>query len=64
MSNRGTGKYEQLLDRCRNPEAIPTAVAQPCKASALAGAMEAAGENLIRPILVGPEVLYQTGRDL
>lgn len=54
MSNRGTGKYEQLLDRCRNLEAIPTAVAHPCKASALAGAMEAAGENLNRPILVGP----------
>jgi phosphotransacetylase len=54
MSNRGTGKYEQLLERCRNLEAIPTAVAHPCGASALAGAMEAAGEGLIRPILVGP----------
>ena len=54
MSNRGTGKYEQLLERCRNLEAIPTAVAHPCEASALAGAMEAAGEGLIRPILVGP----------
>jgi len=37
MSNRGTGKYEQLLDRCRDLQAIPTAVAHPCKASALAG---------------------------
>ena len=55
MSNRGTGKYEQLLERCKNLEAIPTAVAHPCEASALAGAMEAAGEGLIRPILVGPE---------
>ena len=54
MSNRGTGKYEQLLERCRNLEAIPTAVAHPCEASALAGAMEAAGEGLILPILVGP----------
>jgi phosphotransacetylase len=54
MSNRGTGKYEQLLERCRNLEAIPTAVAHPCEASALAGAMEAAGKGLIRPILVGP----------
>ena len=54
MNNSGTGKYEQLLERCRNLEAIPTAVAHPCEASALAGAMEAAGEGLIRPILVGP----------
>jgi phosphotransacetylase len=54
MSNRGTGKYEQLLDRCSNLEAVPTAVAHPCEASALAGAMEAAGKGLIRPILVGP----------
>ena len=54
MSNRGTGKYEKLLERCRNLEAIPTAVAHPCEASALAGAMEAAAEGLIRPILVGP----------
>ncbi|MGI9232443.1 MAG: phosphate acetyltransferase [Woeseiaceae bacterium] len=54
MSNRGTGKYENLLERCRNLEAIPTAVAHPCGAFALAGAMEAAGEGLIRPILVGP----------
>ena len=34
----GTGKYEQLLERCRSLGAIPTAVAHPCEASALAGA--------------------------
>ena len=33
----GTGKYEQLLERCRSLGAIPTAVAHPCEASALAG---------------------------
>lgn len=52
--NRGTGKYEQLLERCRDLQPIPTAVAHPCEASALAGAMEAADEGLILPILVGP----------
>ncbi len=52
--NRGTGKYEQLLERCRGLEPIPTAVAHPCEASALAGAIEAADKGLIRPILVGP----------
>ena len=54
MSKPGTGKYEQLLERCKDLEAIPTAVVHPCEASALAGAMEAAGKDLIRPILVGP----------
>ena len=54
MSNPGTGKYELLLERCRDLEAIPTAVAHPCETSALAGAMDAASEGLIRPILVGP----------
>ena len=54
MSGRGTGKYEQLLERCGNLEAIPTAVVHPCKESALAGAMEAAAKGLIRPVLIGP----------
>src|SRR6476646_9869550 len=51
----GTGKYEQLLDRCRSLDPAPTAVAHPCEATALAGAIEAAELGLITPILVGPE---------
>ena len=50
----GTGKYEQLLRRCASLEPIPTAVAHPCEASALAGAIEAGEQKLITPILVGP----------
>jgi phosphotransacetylase len=50
----GTGKYEQLLDRCRNLEPVPAAVAHPCEELALAGAMEAGRQGLITPILVGP----------
>jgi phosphate acetyltransferase len=50
----GTGKYEQLLQRCAALEPVPTAVAHPCEASALAGAIEAGEKNLITPILVGP----------
>ncbi|HKY55983.1 MAG TPA: bifunctional enoyl-CoA hydratase/phosphate acetyltransferase, partial [Anaerolineales bacterium] len=50
----GSGKYEQLLARCKSLEPIPTAVAHPCEISALTGAMEAAGLGLIKPILVGP----------
>jgi phosphotransacetylase len=50
----GTGKYERLLERCRSLEPVPTAVAHPCEATALAGAVEAAQRGLIVPILVGP----------
>src|SRR5215203_5805379 len=50
----GTGKYERLLERCRSLEPVPTAVAHPCEATALSGAVEAASQGLIVPILVGP----------
>ena len=52
----GTGKYEQLLARCRDLDPVPTAVAHPCEETALAGAMEAADKRLILPILVGPAI--------
>jgi phosphotransacetylase len=51
----GTGKYEALLERCRDLAAVPTAVAHPCEETALAGAIEAGEKGLIVPILVGPE---------
>ena len=50
----GTGKYEQLLARCRGFDPVPTAVAHPCEASALEGALDAGAKGLITPILVGP----------
>jgi phosphotransacetylase len=56
MSRTGTGKYEKLLERCAGLEPVPTAVAHPCEATALAGAVEAAKRGLIVPILVGPAV--------
>ncbi len=52
-----TGKYERLLERCASLEPIPTAVAHPCEATALAGAVEAAARGLIVPILVGPAAM-------
>ena len=65
----GTGKYESLLERCRSLEPVPTAVAHPCEASALAGAVEAGAKGLIAPILVGPaakirEIALKSGIDL
>jgi phosphotransacetylase len=55
----GTGKYEQLLEGCRSLTPVPTAVAHPCEASALAGAIEAGAHGLITPILVGPAAKIQ-----
>jgi len=50
----GTGKYERLLARCEGLAPVPTAVAHPCEATALSGAVEAAQRGLIVPLLVGP----------
>jgi len=47
-------KYAALLARCAGQPAIPTAVAHPCDAASLGGALEAARLGLIRPLLVGP----------
>jgi phosphate acetyltransferase len=53
-TSTGTGKYELLLERCQSLEPVSTAVAHPCEASALAGAVDAGQKGLIVPILVGP----------
>ena len=38
----GSGKYEQLLARCKSLKPVPTAVAHPCEVTALSAAVEAA----------------------
>ncbi len=55
----GTGKYELLLARCKGLDPVPTSVAWPCEATALAGALDAGRQGLIRPILVGPSAAMQ-----
>jgi phosphate acetyltransferase len=69
VTRTGTGKYELLLERCRAFEPIVTAVAHPCEKTALEAAIDAAGQRLITPILVGPaqkiqEVARAGGIDL
>lgn len=59
----GTGKYERLLDRCKSLEPIPTAVAHPCDKTSLSGAVEAASQGLIVPILVGPRDKIKNAAD-
>jgi phosphate acetyltransferase len=47
-------KYERLIAAAHEVPAIPTVVAYPCDETSLTGALEAAGEKIIEPILVGP----------
>ena len=55
----GTGKYENLLQRCAGMRPVSTAVAHPCEKTALEGALEANHKGLITPILVGPAARIQ-----
>jgi phosphate acetyltransferase len=50
----GHEQYERLLARAKALPAIPTAVAHPCDAASLTGAVDAAKMGLIVPVLVGP----------
>ena len=47
-------KYEQLITQAKGISAIPTAIVWPCEEHALAGPVDAAQENIIVPLLVGP----------
>jgi phosphate acetyltransferase len=51
---RGSGKYEQLLARCKGMAPVPTAVAHPCDDASLGAVLDAAQVGIIAPILVGP----------
>ncbi|MEJ0096236.1 MAG: phosphate acetyltransferase [Methylocella sp.] len=50
----GREKYQRLIEAAASAGAVTTAVAHPCDAASLEGAVEAARLNLIVPILVGP----------
>jgi phosphate acetyltransferase len=49
-----TGKYGRLIAVARDGTPAVTIVAHPCDETSLRGAMEAAAEGLIEPVLVGP----------
>ena len=62
-------KYQRLIDSCKALPPTPTAVAHPCDASSLEGAMAAGKMGLIVPILCGPAariraVAAKSGLDL
>jgi len=52
---RPTEKYDRLIAAARDGSPAVTIVAHPCDETSLRGAMEAAAEQLIEPVLVGPE---------
>jgi len=60
----GTGKYEELLEKCERLDAVATAVVHPCEGAALSGAIEAADKGLIIPILVGPRAKIEATADV
>jgi phosphate acetyltransferase len=49
-----TEKYERLIAAARDGSPAVTVVAHPCDETSLRGAMQAAAEQLIEPVLVGP----------
>jgi phosphate butyryltransferase len=55
LALRKRGKFELLLKACKGIPPMPTAVVAPTDENSLGGAWEATKEELIAPILVGPE---------
>lgn len=54
LHERGA-RYRELIERTQAYEPVPTALAHPCSALSLSGAVEARAQGLIAPILVGPK---------
>jgi phosphate acetyltransferase len=48
-------KYERLIARAKSVQPAITLVVHPCDESSLRGAVEAAEEGIIKPVLVGPK---------
>ena len=51
--------FEHLIARCRDLDPIAVAVAYPTDEVSLLGALEAAQQRLIVPVLVGPSSLMR-----
>lgn len=59
LKYRSRTVFRDLINKVRDYEPIPMAVAHPCSKTALQGAVDAASESIIRPILVGPKKRIQ-----
>jgi len=54
LHERGA-RYKELINAARELEPIRTVVVHPCDPVSLKGALEAKGQGLIHPVLVGPQ---------
>ncbi len=68
LHERGA-RYKALIEVTRDLAPVRTAVVHPCDALSLSGALEAASQGLIIPVLVGPRAkieaaAVEAGRDL
>jgi phosphate acetyltransferase len=48
-------KYQRLIARCQALEPMQCAVVHPCDEGALRGALDAAKQGILNPILIGPK---------
>ncbi|MCG8503708.1 MAG: enoyl-CoA hydratase, partial [Sphingomonadales bacterium] len=55
-----TDGFLRLIEQAQSLEPVPTAVVHPVDDLSLGGALAAAGESLILPILVGPRARIET----
>jgi phosphate acetyltransferase len=55
VSVRHHDSYAELIELVGGLEPIPTAIVHPCDSKSLAGAIEAAQDGFIVPLLIGPE---------
>ena len=55
MTEAGHSKHDRLIAAARDGTPAVTIVAHPCDESSLRGAVDAAADGLIEPVLVGPE---------
>lgn len=58
LHERGA-RYRQLLDKAQRCAPVRTAVVHPCDGNSLTGALDAALDKLIVPVLVGPRAKIQ-----
>ena len=56
-------RYKILIERARDMKPLTTAVVHPVDEPSLMGAIEAAREDLIEPVLVGPEAKIRRAAD-
>ena len=55
LKEQSSDRYQQFMDMAKGMSPLKTCVVHPVDLNSLAGAVEAAADNLIAPILVGPK---------